>query len=70
MEARAVVSRMDVFKARAKGLSDGLEAELSVVVDVMYPLEQLTSAVAAFQEKFPATPLTLYVEALGAVCSL
>lgn len=66
-EARAVVSRMDVFKARAKGLSDGLEPELSVVVDVMFPLEQLTSAVAAFQEKFPATPLTLYVEALGAV---
>ena len=67
VEARAVVSRMDVFKARAKGLSGGLEPELSVVVDVMYPLEQLTSAVAAFQAEFPATPLTLYVEALGAV---
>src|SRR5258707_12989256 len=66
-EARAVVSRMDVFKARAKGLSDGLEPELSVVVDVMFPLEQLTCAVAAFQVEFPATPLTLYVEALGAV---
>src|SRR3989449_1316720 len=66
-EARAVVSRMDVFKARAKGLSDGLEPELSVVVDVMLPLEQLTSAVAAFQAEFPATPLTLHVEALGAV---
>jgi DNA-binding transcriptional LysR family regulator len=66
-EARAVVSRMDVFKARAKGLSDGLEPELSVVVDVMFPLDELTGAVAAFQEQFPATPLTLYVEALGAV---
>ena len=66
-EARAVVSGMDVFKARAKGLSDGLEPELSVVVDVMFPLERLTSAVAAFQAKFPATQLRLYVEALGAV---
>jgi len=66
-EARAVISRMDVFKARAKGLSGGLEPELSVVVDVMFPLDKLTSAVAAFQEKFPVTPLTLYVEALGAV---
>src|SRR5712691_303975 len=66
-EARAVVGRMDVFKARAKGLSDGLEPELSVVVDVMFPLERLTSAVAAFQARFPATPLRLYVEALGAV---
>jgi DNA-binding transcriptional LysR family regulator len=67
VEARAVVSRMDVFKARAKGLSDGLEPELSVVVDVMFPLEQLTSAVASFQTEFPTTPLTLHVEALGAV---
>jgi len=66
-EARAVVSRMDAFKARAKGLSGGLEPELSVVVDVMFPLEQLTCAVAAFQTEFATTPLTLYVEALGAV---
>src|SRR2546426_4438722 len=66
-EARAVVSGMDVFKARAKGLSDGLEPELSIVVDVVFPIERLTSAVAAFQAEFPAVPLRLYVEALGAV---
>jgi DNA-binding transcriptional LysR family regulator len=66
-EARAVVSGMDGFKARAKGLSDGLEPELSVVVDVIFPLERLTAAVAAFQAEFPAVPLRLYVEALGAV---
>jgi DNA-binding transcriptional LysR family regulator len=66
-EARAVVSRMDDFKARAKGLSDGLEPELSVVMDAVFPLGHLTDAVAAFQTKFPATPLRLYVEALGAV---
>src|SRR5712692_2480699 len=51
----------------SQGLSDGLEPELSVVVDVAFPLAQLTSAVAAFEEKFPVTPLRLYVEALGAV---
>ena len=66
-DARAVVGRMDAFKARAKGLSEGLEPELSVVVDVMFPLEQLTAAVVAFQEQFAVTPLRLYVEALGAV---
>src|SRR5882762_3098887 len=53
-EARAVVSGMDGFKARAKGLSDGLEPELSVVVDVIFPLEGLTAAVAAFRGDFPA----------------
>src|SRR5713226_5067199 len=65
--ARAVVGRMDVFKASAKGPSDGLEPELSVVVDAAFPLGHLTDAVGAFQEKFPATPLRLNVEALGAV---
>ena len=34
-EARAVVSRMDCFKARAKGLSEGLEPEPSIDVDVI-----------------------------------
>jgi DNA-binding transcriptional LysR family regulator len=66
-EARAVVGGMDLFKARAKGLSDGLEPELSIVVDVVFPLERLTGAVTAFQAEFPAVPLRLYVEALGAV---
>ena len=66
-EARAVVSGMDAFKARAKGLAGGLEPELSVVVDVVFPLEQLTGAVTDFQTEFRATPLRLYVEALGAV---
>ncbi|HUC17640.1 MAG TPA: LysR family transcriptional regulator [Acetobacteraceae bacterium] len=66
-DARAVVGGMDLFKARAKGLAGGLEPELSVVVDVMFPIAILTCAVVAFQAEFPATPLRLYVEALGAV---
>src|SRR5437660_2026751 len=66
-EARAVIGGMDAFKARAKGLSGGLEPELCVVVDAVFPLGHLTDAVAAFQAKFPTTPLRLYVEALGAV---
>ena len=66
-EARSVAGSMDVFKARAKGLAGGLEPELSVVVDVMFPIGLLTVGVSAFQAHFPNTPLRLYVEALGAV---
>jgi DNA-binding transcriptional LysR family regulator len=66
-EARAISGGMDLFKARAKGLAGGLEPELSVVVDVLFPMTTLTRAVSAFQAAFPATPLRLYVEALGAV---
>lgn len=66
-EARAAVGGVDLLKARAKGLAGGLEPELSVVVDVMFPIGILTAAVVAFREQFRTTPLRLYVEALGAV---
>lgn len=66
-EARGVVNGMDAFKARARMLSEGLEPELSVAIDVMYPMASLTDAVGAFRTEFPGTPLRLYVEALGAV---
>ncbi|MBF6991115.1 MULTISPECIES: LysR family transcriptional regulator [Cupriavidus] len=66
-QARLVVGGMDGFKAKARTISDGLEPELSVVVDVMYPMTSLTDAVGAFRSEFPHTPLRLYVEALGAV---
>ncbi|MBW0447125.1 LysR family transcriptional regulator [bacterium M00.F.Ca.ET.228.01.1.1] len=66
-QARLVVSGMDGFKSKARAISEGLEPELSVVVDVMYPMASLTAAVGEFRNAFPHTPLRLYVEALGAV---
>ena len=66
-DARTVAGGMDLFKARARGLAGGLEPELGIVVDVMFPTQVLTCAVAAFQAEFPNTPLRISVEALGAV---
>ncbi|NHZ62510.1 LysR family transcriptional regulator [Massilia genomosp. 1] len=65
--ARAAAHSMDEFKAKARSLAEGLEPELAVAVDVMFPIANLTCAVRAFHEAFPSTPLRLYVEALGAV---
>jgi len=66
-EARTVVQGMDAFKARARTLVEGLEPELSVAIDVMFPMASLTEAVGSSRNQFPHTPLRLYVEALGAV---
>ena len=41
-DARSVADNMDGFKARARAMREGLEPELSVVMDVMYPMEALT----------------------------
>src|SRR6516165_7384598 len=65
--ARAVAGDVDMLKAQAKRLAGGLEPELSIVVEVMFPMATLTTAVTAFHAEFPLTPLRLYVEALGAV---
>jgi DNA-binding transcriptional LysR family regulator len=66
-EARRMGAGADRLKARARGLAGGLEPELAVAIDVMFPIQVVTAAVAAFGEAFPDTPLRLYVEALGAV---
>jgi DNA-binding transcriptional LysR family regulator len=65
--ARAVVGDVDRLKAHAKHLAGGLESELSIAVDVMFPMSMLTNAVSAFHAAFPVTPLRLYAETLGAV---
>lgn len=66
-DAKAVIDSMDLLKARAYSLAEGLEPELSVAVDVMFPMETLTSAVGYCKTHFEHTPLRLYVEALGGV---
>jgi DNA-binding transcriptional LysR family regulator len=64
-DARAVISDVDAMKARAKGIAGGLEAELAAVVDVFLPIEAVAEFAREFRVQFPATPLRLYVEALG-----
>jgi DNA-binding transcriptional LysR family regulator len=54
------------MKARAKGMAVGIEPEPTVAVDVFFPIEALAGAARDFRLHFPATPLRLYVEALGA----
>jgi DNA-binding transcriptional LysR family regulator len=65
-DARAIADGMDGFKARAKTLREGLEPELSLSIDAMYPMSTLTEAVGLFRDAFPYTPLRLYVDVLGA----
>jgi DNA-binding transcriptional LysR family regulator len=65
-DARGIVTGVDLFKARAKGMSAGLEPELSLVIDVFYPIDAITQAAKEFRQQFPGVALRIYVEALGA----
>lgn len=69
-EARTIDQSMDGLRAKARGLLQGLEAAIDVVVDVMLPSAWLGEALSAFYEEFPTVALNLHVETLGAVTAL
>jgi len=64
-DARSIITNVDLLKARAKGMSAGLEPELSVVIDVFYPIDAVTQVATEFRQKYPGVALRIYVEALG-----
>jgi DNA-binding transcriptional LysR family regulator len=64
-DARSIITGVDLLKARAKGMSAGLEPELSVVIDVFYPIDAITQVAKEFRQKYPGVALRIYVEALG-----
>ncbi len=66
-DSRNLAIALDGLLAKARGLTSGLEAEVSLVVDVMLPARKLVRALDDFRKKFPTVGLRLEVEALGAV---
>ena len=66
-DARSVLARAEQMKLRAKGLNQGLEAELSIIFDVFFPVARMVKLVSDFQQAFPNVVLRLRTEALGGV---
>lgn len=69
-DARAIADEVDGLRARARSIRHGLESELSLALDVMFPSKAVASVLLQFQEIFPTVDLRLHVEALGAVAAL
>lgn len=69
-DVRAVAADVDGLLARVRGLDAGLEAELSLTVDVMVPGDVLAAVLREFQRVYPTVPLRLHVEALGGVAAM
>src|SRR3546814_6755526 len=58
------------LRAKVKGLLEGLEAEVDLAVDVLFPAERLSRVLRAFANEYPTVSLRLNVEALGAVVAM
>jgi DNA-binding transcriptional LysR family regulator len=69
-DARKLDLLMSQLSATAAGMAQGLEAEISLVVDVMYPFQKLAMALQAFTREFPTVAVNLTMEALGGVLKL
>lgn len=69
-EARSVVVHAEQLQARAKEIAGGTEAQISLAVDVMFPMPLLLETLSLFREAYPRVSLRLYTEALGSVVSL
>jgi DNA-binding transcriptional LysR family regulator len=69
-EARTVASGIDGLRAKVRGMLQGLEPELHLVLDVLLPEARIVDALTSFREEFPTVSLHLHVETLGAVTKL
>ena len=66
-DGRGLAIALDGLIAKARGLTQGLEAEVRLVVDVMLPAKLLVRALDDFRNRFPTVGVRLQVDGLGAV---
>lgn len=66
-DARRIVGGLEGMRARVRGLRQGLEAELSLAISTMVPLDEIIKVLSEFKDKFPTVSLTLNAGELGMV---
>jgi DNA-binding transcriptional LysR family regulator len=69
-DAKAVDLKMQGLQARAKGMSLGLEANLSIGVDVLFPMDVIAAALSTLNQEYPSLAIELHTESLGATAQL
>ncbi|WP_343314168.1 LysR family transcriptional regulator [Brucella sp. BE17] len=63
--ARDIILRVDVLRAQARGFVHGVETELVIFVDTLYPMQALARAISQMRHHFPAVAIRVWTEALG-----
>lgn len=63
--ARDILLRVDAMRARARGLGEGVELELSLIVDTLFPIAQVGAALAEMRATYPSVSIKMAVEPLG-----
>jgi DNA-binding transcriptional LysR family regulator len=66
-EMETVVRRADEIRKQARDIGKGLEQNVVMTIDSLFPLERLTEVLSQFEHKFPTVQIRINVEAMGAV---
>lgn len=68
--ATRIMREVEAFSDQARGITQGLEPELTLVVDAMFPMARIVDALRMFGERYPTVPTRIYVASLGATANL
>ncbi|MCA1383710.1 LysR family transcriptional regulator [Bradyrhizobium sp. BRP23] len=63
--ARDILLRVDAMRARARGLGEGVELELSLTIDTLFPIGMVGAALTKMRAAYPSVSIRLAVEPLG-----
>lgn len=66
-DIQAILLRTDRLLARSRALAKGLETDLELLVDMLFPLTTLTEALQQFRKEFPAVNLRVFTNTIGTV---
>ncbi|MBN9022920.1 MAG: LysR family transcriptional regulator [Rhizobiales bacterium] len=64
-DARRLIGGAEALKAKAESFSEGVEPELTLAVDAMFPSAVLTRSLRALSEVYPCLQVTVFTEAMG-----
>jgi DNA-binding transcriptional LysR family regulator len=64
-DARAILLKVDSLRARARGLGEGVELELRIVIDTLFPMATVGAALQAMREAYPSVGMRVATAPLG-----
>lgn len=64
-DARSVLLKIEAMRARARGLGEGVELELAIVVDSLYPMPRVMTALSAIIRSYVGVNIHMQVLPLG-----
>lgn len=70
VRARRISEEANGFRDQARSLALGLEPELPIALDPMFPMPLVVEALKAFSDRFPSVPPRVHVRSLGAAAQL